>query len=551
MQRYLYGGSFSDLPREDCDVLIVGAGLAGLYTALQLDPSLNIVILNKFGLDQSNSMYAQGGIAVAVAEDDSPDLHFADSMAAGSNLCNKDALRVLVDEAPENIRILQGWGVPFDLDASGRLAVGQEGAHSRKRIIHSHGDATGLHMTSRLVTLVKARPNIRVDDNWTLVDLVVDDTDAVAGVITLNSLATDEFRFYRSRAVVLATGGIGQLFLHSTNARPATGDALAASIRAGAATSDLEFIQFHPTALPEPDENGRCFLISEAVRGEGAILRSIHGEPFMEKAHPQGNLAPRDVVSQAIFRQMLTDDSDHVFLDITHLPAEFLQRRFPMIYETCLQRGLDMARDYLPVAPVQHYFMGGVNTDLQARTSLKNLYACGEVAHTGIYGANRLASNSLLECLVYGRRAAQAINSAAKCELADMDALAARFARTQAVDSAQRASALASSPIIPTTESTAAEDRQQIRQLLTRYCGILRSKEGLQTALQGLEAIHQHRELATIHNLTELEAAQMAVTGRAIVQAALRRRHSIGAHFRIDENESRTDSVQAEPARRN
>lgn len=548
MQRYLFGGSFSDLPREDCDVVIVGAGLAGLYTALQLDPSFKIVILNKFGLDQSNSMYAQGGIAAAVAEDDSPDLHFDDSMAAGSNMCNQDALRVLVDEGPENIRILQDWGVPFDLDRQGRLAVGQEGAHSRKRIIHSHGDATGLHMTSRLVDLVKARPNIRVDDNWTLVDLVVDDADTVAGVITLNSLAADDFRFYRARVVVLAAGGIGQLYLHSTNARPATGDALAASIRAGAATSDLEFIQFHPTALPEPDENGRCFLISEAVRGEGAILRSIHGEAFMEKAHPQGNLAPRDVVSQAIFRQMLKDDSDFVYLDITHQPAEFLQRRFPMIYETCLQRGLDMAKDFLPVTPVQHYFMGGVDTDLHARTTLKNLFACGEVAHTGIYGANRLASNSLLECLVYGRRAAQSINGAPVCELSDLAALAAVFARTQALDSARRATTLAANLRMTAVESTAAEDRQQIRQMMTRYCGILRSKEGLQTALHGLEAIHQRRELATIHSLTELEAAQMAVTGRAIVKAALRRRHSVGAHYRMDE--SRPSPVQSESRRR-
>ena len=548
MQRYLYGGSFSDLPREDCDVLIVGAGLAGLYTALQLDPSLNIVILNKFGLDQSNSMYAQGGIAAAVAEDDSPDLHFADSMVAGSNLCNKDALRVLVDEGPENIRILQSWGVPFDLDASGQLAVGQEGAHSRKRIIHSHGDATGLHMTSRLVELVRERANIRIDNNWTLVDLVVDDKNAVAGAIALNSLCKDDFRFYRTRSLVLAAGGIGQLYLHSTNARPATGDALAASLRAGAETGDLEFIQFHPTALPEPDENGRCFLISEAVRGEGAILRSVHGEAFMEKAHPLGNLAPRDVVSQAIFRQMLTDDSDYVYLDITHQSAEFLQRRFPMIYETCLQRGLDMARDYLPVAPVQHYFMGGVKTGLDARTTLENLYACGEVANTGIYGANRLASNSLLECLVFGRRAARSISAEPGRELADMDRLATAFARAQAADSGRQAAALAAGTRIVAADSTAAEDRQQIRQLMTRYCGILRSKEGLQTALHGLEAIHARRELSPVHELVELEAAQMAVTGQAIVQAALRRRHSIGAHYRMDEN--RSNPVKAEPRRR-
>ncbi len=535
MRRYLFGGSLLDLPREDCDVLIVGAGLAGLYTALQLDPSLRIIILNKFGLEESNSMYAQGGIAVAVGDDDSPDYHFADSMAAGSNLCNKETLRVLVDEAPENIRTLQEYGVPFDLDANGRLAVGQEGAHSRKRIIHSHGDATGLHVTSRLVELVQARENIRIDNNFALVDLVTDENNAVAGAIALHSLTTDEFRFYRSRFIVLASGGIGQLFLHSTNARPATGDALAASIRAGAETGDLEFIQFHPTALPEADENGRCFLISEAVRGEGAILRSIHGVPFMEAAHPLGELAPRDVVSQAIYRQMLADGSDYVYLDATHLPAEFLQRRFPMIYETCLRRGLDMAHDYLPVAPVQHYFMGGVKTDVHARTTLKNLLACGEAACTGIYGANRLASNSLLECLVFGRRAAQTIEQAPVEELSDMDRLAATFARAQAADAAARAVALAANPQLAAEGTTAAQDRQQIRQLMTRYCGILRDEEGLTVALNGLTAIHERRELLPIHSLIDLEATQMALAALSIVRAALNRRSSIGAHFRTDD----------------
>lgn len=544
MQRYLFGGSLSDLPRHDCDVLIVGAGLAGLYTALQLDPALNVVVLNKLGLDESNSMHAQGGIAAAVAEDDSPDLHFDDSMAAGSFLCNRDALRVLVDEGPANIRILQDWGVPFDLDEQGRLAVGQEGAHSRKRIVHCHGDATGHYMTSRIVELVKDRSNIRVDNNWALVDLVADNQDAVAGAIALNSQVADDFRFCRARSVVLASGGIGQLFLHSTNARPATGDALAASLRAGAATSDLEFIQFHPTALPEPDANGRCFLISEAVRGEGAILRSISGEPFMEKAHPLGNLAPRDVVSQAIFRQMLADDSDFVYLDITHEPAEFLSRRFPMIYETCLQRGLDMAKDYLPVAPVQHYFMGGVDTDLNARTTLKNLFACGEVAHTGIYGANRLASNSLLECLVYGRRAALTINQLPKTELADLDALSATFARAIAADSAERAVALAANLRISAADTTAVEDRQQIRFLMTRYCGILRSKDGLVNALHGIEAIYERREHQPIHNLIDLETAQMSVAARAIVNAAIRRRHSIGAHYRTDDHRQEIVSVK-------
>ena len=541
MQRYLFGGSLAGLPRFDCDVLIVGAGLAGLYTALQLDPSLQVIVLNKLGLDESNSMYAQGGIAAAVSPDDSPDLHYEDSMAAGSYLCDREALRVLVDEAPENIAILRDWGVPFDLDEKGGLAVGQEGAHSRKRIIHCHGDATGLHMTSRIAELALSRPNITFHHNRALVDLITDAQQAVVGVVALDSKRDDAFSLYVPRQIVLAAGGIGQLFLHSTNARPATGDALAAAIRAGAETGDLEFIQFHPTALPEPDKNGRCFLISEAVRGEGAILRNIKGEPFMAKAHPLGDLAPRDVVSQAIFRQMLADDSDFVYLDITHHSAEFLKSRFPMIYETCLQRGLDMAKDYLPVAPVQHYFMGGIKTDLWARTTLHNLYACGEAAYTGIYGANRLASNSLLEYLVYGRRAAQTINRTLKHDVreslpAETEQLHLLVARGRAAAAADRAVALAANLRIADVDATAGQDREQIRHLMTRYCGILRNKDGLLIAQHGLDAIHERREQLPVHQLIELEAAQMAVTARAIVQAAMRRRHSIGAHYRTDDH---------------
>ena len=540
MQRYLFGGSLADLPRFDCDVLIVGSGLAGLYTALHLDSSLKIIVLNKLGVDESNSMYAQGGIAAAVAPDDSPDQHFADSMAAGSNLCNREALRVLVDEAPENITILRNWGVPFDLDADGNLAVGQEGAHSKKRIIHCHGDATGLYMTSRLEKMAAEQPNITFHHQRALVDLLTDSQHNVVGVLALDVLEPDRFFLYQPRQTVLASGGIGQLFLHSTNARPATGDALAAAMRAGAETGDLEFIQFHPTALPEPDENGRCFLISEAVRGEGATLRSIKGDAFMAKAHPQGNLASRDIVSQAMFRQMLADDSEFVYLDITHHSAEFLKNRFPMIYETCLQRGLDMASDLIPVAPVQHYFMGGIKTDLLARTTLGRLYACGEAAFTGIYGANRLASNSLLECLVYGRRAAQTINQVIKTTgkddiLPSIETLGNLLNKARAASAAQRAVALAANLRISDVEATAAQDRQQIRKIMTRYCGILRNKEGLLTAQHGLDAIFDRRDHLAVHNLIELEAAQMVVVAQAIVKAALRRRHSVGAHYRTDD----------------
>jgi L-aspartate oxidase len=545
MKRYLFDGSVTDLPCHDCDVLIVGAGLAGLYTALSLNPDLSVIILNKHGLSESNSMHAQGGIAAAMAADDSPDLHFEDSLAAGCYMGDPAAIRVLVEEGPADIRALKAMSVPFDCDKKGALLLGQEGAHSRKRIVHCHGDATGFYTTSRLADLVALRPNIRMDSQVAMVDLVTRLDGSVAGVIALNTQTAGDFHLYRARQTVLAAGGIGQLFLHSTNARPATGDVLAAAIRAGAVTRDLEFVQFHPTALPEPDQNGRCFLISEAVRGEGAILRSIHSEPFMEKAHPLGNLAPRDVVSQAIFRQMLRDGSPHVYLDITHHSADFLRQRFPMIYETCLQRGLDMARDFLPVAPVQHYFMGGITTDLDARTSLDGLLACGEVASTGIYGANRLASNSLLECLVFGRRAAQSINQAHPAILASLDELA------QAID-VERGPKHQHSKEGMTIESQAdtrlAEARQQIRLLMTQYCGILRNREGLQTAARGIAAIHSRQELLPVRSVEALEVTQMAVTAQAIIAAALRRRHSIGAHFRTDEH-PQTQSMTKKPAK--
>lgn len=531
MRRYLYNGSLSTLPLRTCDVLIVGSGLAGLFTALNIDPALQVIIINKHGLAESNSMYAQGGIAAAVAPNDDPDLHYQDSMIAGAYLCEPAALRILVDEGPDCVRTLQAWGVPFDCAPDGSLAVGQEGAHSRKRIVHCHGDATGFYSTSRLAALLPNHPNIEVLNDQALVDLVTDDQDRAAGAVTLSTRAADTFSLILARQIILATGGIGQLYQHSTNALPATGDALAAAIRAGAAVRDLEFVQFHPTALPEPDEAGRCFLISEAVRGEGAILRNLKGEAFMAKVHPQAELAPRDVVSRAIFSQMLAADSYFVYLDITHHSREFLRRRFPMIFETCLQRGLDMAVQWLPVAPVQHYFMGGVHTDLQARTSMPNLLACGEVAHTGIYGANRLASNSLLECLVFGRRAALTVSTAERVPLATVAELDQAFSR-------QRNPARPASLIPPPAKDEIKGIRQQIRHLMTRYCGILRDQPGLDKAELGLAELLDRLETVTVENLAVLEACQMVVAAQAIVQAASHRKYSIGAHFRTDDPEA-------------
>jgi L-aspartate oxidase len=531
MRRYLWQGNFRKLPQEICDVVIIGTGLAGIYTALNLDPALKVILINKKGLDESNSMFAQGGIAAAVAPGDSPALHYEDSWVAGGGLNDPTALQVLVSEGPDNIRRLREWGVPFDLDSRGRLVVSREGAHKRDRIVHCHGDATGFYVTGTLAERLSRQQNCRVLNRTCLVDFLTDDQGAVVGILTLATDFPDDYRMILARHVILATGGIGGLFPRTTNAAAATSDGLAAALRCGAAVKDLEFIQFHPTALPRPDAQGRCFLISEALRGEGAILRNHKGKAFMAGEHPQADLAPRDVVSRAIYRQMIENGTEHVWLDITHRDRDFLTKRFPMIYETCARLGLDMATQWLPVAPVQHYFMGGVQTDIDGRTSLPGLWAVGEAACTGIYGANRLASNSLLECLVFGRRIARAIQ-AAPFEFTSLTGLP---------DFSEHLRIIRPAPDLP--QGRIQTVRQQIRQLMDRYCGILRDQEGLDLAADQLRELDHELNGIKIHDSFTLETCQMVISARAIVQAALLRRHSVGAHFRTDDPAGKLDSV--------
>ena len=531
MRRYLWQGNYRQLPQNHCDVVIIGTGLAGIYTALHLDRSLKVILINKNGLDESNSMYAQGGIAAAVAPGDTPAQHFEDSWVAGAALNDPAALQILVSEGPDNIRKLREWGVPFDLDNSGRLAVTREGAHRRNRVVHCRGDATGLHVTSTLADRLRLQPNCQLIENTCLVDFLTDSNGDVCGILTLSSDVPDDYGMIMARHVILATGGIGGLYPRTTNAAAATGDGLAAALRCGAEVKDLEFIQFHPTALPKPDAQGRCFLISEALRGEGAILRNHKGKAFMAQEHPQADLAPRDVVSRAIFRQMLENGTEHVWLDITHRDREFLTKRFPMIYETCARQGLDMATQWLPVAPVQHYFMGGVRTDVDGRTSLKGLWACGEAACTGIYGANRLASNSLLECLVFGRRIARTIN-AGPDEFISESGLPEFTEQLRLVRPA---------PDLP--GGRVQTIRTQIRQIMDRHCGILRDHDGLALAAEEMRELAQELSEIRIHDRFTLETCQMAVVARAIIQSALARKDSIGAHFRTDDPAGKLDSV--------
>ncbi len=525
MYRYLWSGDFRKLPRQTCDVVIIGTGLAGIYTALHLDPSLKVILINKSSVEESNSMYAQGGIAVAVAPGDSPSQHYDDSWQAGVGLCNPMALQILVTEGPENIRLLQSWGVPFDLDVSGNLMVSREAAHRRDRIVHCHGDSTGFHVTASLAQRLAQKTNCTIIEKTCLVDFLTDRDGNVIGIQTMGADKPGDYQIIQARHVILASGGIGGLFPRTTNASTATGDGLAAALRGGIDVKDLEFIQFHPTALPKPDAKGRCFLISEAVRGEGGVLRNKDGQAFMAQVHPLADLAPRDIVSRAIFRQMQRDGTEHVWLDITHRDREFLMHRFPMIYDTCAKIGLDMATQWLPVAPVQHYFMGGVSTDLDGRTSRQGLWAVGESACTGIYGANRIASNSLLECLVFGRRIARTINAEKH------DAGGGVSASLPVIVSQPRPAQNRPEPPPSRLESI----RQQVRQLMERYCGILRDQAGLQRADQELALLEQELTGITIHDRFTLEVCQMITAGRAIVQAADRRKESIGAHYRTDD----------------
>ncbi|MDC0833179.1 L-aspartate oxidase [Leptolyngbya valderiana BDU 20041] len=381
------------------DAIVVGSGAAGLYAALCLPDSLNVGLLTKDEIPLSASDWAQGGIAAAVAEDDSPKLHIEDTLKAGAGLCDKPAVEFLAERAPDCIRSLVELGVSFDRQDN-RLALTLEAAHSRRRVLHA-ADTTGRAVVSTLGRQVARRPNITPISRAFVLDLWLDETGRCQGV---GVLYRGEIRWIEARAVVLATGGGGRVFAKTTNPSVSTGDGVALAWRAGAIVRDLEFFQFHPTALMKP--GAPRFLISEAVRGEGAHLVDAEGRRFAFDYHPEGELAPRDVVSRSIFNYLRSTGLDpaeaHVWLDFRSIPEERIRKRFPNIVRVCRQWGVDVFSEPVPVAPAAHYWMGGIATDLQGRTSIEGLYAVGETASTGVHGANRLASNSLLECIVFG-----------------------------------------------------------------------------------------------------------------------------------------------------
>lgn len=497
---------------EHVDFLILGAGIAGLRAAIELADTGHVLVLTKGEIYESSTEHAQGGIAAALAEDDEVSLHFQDTLQAGDGLCREEAVRVLVEHGPREIKKLIDWGMQFDREGT-RLAFTREGAHSRSRILHAHGDSTGAQILRALIVKVKSLPTIEIRPHTFVTDLLIYGKQ-VAGVRYIDA-KTSRLRTIEARAVVLATGGMGQVYKETTNPDVACGDGVAIAYRAGALLSDLEFIQFHPTALYA--KGAPHFLLSEALRGEGAILRNIDLKRFMPHYHEAGELAPRDVVSRSIVMEMRKTGSEFVYLDLTGLKAEHVKSRFPTICSTCLQYGLDITSDLLPVRPAAHYAMGGVATDLNGRTSLEGLYAAGEVAATGVHGANRLASNSLLEGLVYGARAGASIR------------------RHSCHQNRKTTPAGPESPKC-SNASTASIDTQQIvqelREILWNKVGIIRDEDGLTGAVNQLGQLSVHEPIPLDRYCHE--AQNMLTVARLIAASALARRESRGAHYRTD-----------------
>ena len=518
------------------DYAVVGSGIAGLRAAIELSAAGNVLVLAKSNLSDSATAWAQGGIAVALSDEDEIGLHEQDTIEAGDGLCRAEAVALLVEEGPKCISQLIEWGTEFDR-AGTKLAFTREAAHSRARILHAHGDSTGREISRALLARAHAIPHLHLRAHAFTTELItergrvtglrfIDETDA-----TLHEL--------RANAVLLATGGLGQIYRETTNPEVATGDGMAIAYDAGAALSDMEFVQFHPTALSI--QGAPRFLLSEALRGEGGVLRNIGLERFMKKYHEAQELAPRDVVARATVSEMQRTQSRHVYLDMTKKSQEFLKKRFPRIYETCLSYGLDLASDLAPVCPAAHYMMGGVKTDLHGHASLPGLYAAGETATTGVHGANRLASNSLLEGLVFGAIAGQAMTKDAPAGKRKGQALPGGPAPlpdsfSAAKDAAKNAAAVKNGATakngVAKASAVVCAVLTKIREVMWRDVGIMRSGKELAAAIKQLETIELpqcEKSGRAGHELRNLHTLALVMT-----RAAVAREESRGSHYRSD-----------------
>lgn len=504
MQRYMLNFKTPELPQAKCDCLIIGSGVAGLMTAIHAaEEGLDVIVAVKDTLEDSNSNKAQGGIAAAFGDDDAPKLHAADTFVAGAGLCQEDIVKMVVSDGPLAVKDLIAMGAVFDRKKDGSLSLGREGCHSRHRILHAKGDATGAEVIRSLLAAVKKHPNIKILEHTYIVDVLTRSGRSYGAL----AIEQNKRVFLRAGAVVLATGGAGRLFEHTTNPEGASGSGLAIAYRAGAELSDLEFVQFHPTALAL--KGCPNFLISEAVRGEGAFLRNEKGKRFMPKYHPLAELAPRDVVARAIFCEMGEKKDKQVYLDATKIDA--VEKRFPMIAATCKQYGLNIEKQWIPIAPAAHYMMGGVRTDAQGKTNIKGLFACGEAACTGLHGANRLASNSLLEGLVFGKRVTTAIREQKDKQIEDFDCQYDCL-----------------------VEKACSSDVPELQKKMSRYLGIVREQAGLEALCEYLRGQQAALEGTAALGRKAMEYRNMLIVAGLMTDAALKRKESRGAHYRRD-----------------
>ncbi|OPF84531.1 L-aspartate oxidase [Streptomyces antioxidans] len=525
----------------EADVVVVGSGVAGLTVALRCAAAgARVTVVTKARLDDGSTRWAQGGIAAALGEGDTPGQHLDDTLVAGAGLCDEQAVRALVTEGPDAVRRLIATGARFDADdATGEILLTREGGHHRRRIAHAGGDATGAEISRALVEAVRAA-GIDTVENALVLDLLKDGTGRTAGV-TLHVMGEgqrDGVGAVLADAVVLATGGMGQIFSATTNPAVSTGDGVALALRAGAEVSDLEFVQFHPTVLwLGPDAEGQQPLVSEAVRGEGAHLVDADGVRFMRGQHELAELAPRDIVAKGIMRRMQERGAEHMYLDARHFGARMWERRFPTILAACRAHGIDPVTEPIPVAPAAHYASGGVRTDLRGRTTVPGLYACGEVACTGVHGANRLASNSLLEGLVFAERIAEDITEDLAPGAAG-SSVAARPSGPSDPGVPGLPAAPGGAPLL------ASEARYEIQHIMTHGAGVLRSAESLARAADRLERVQDdaaaqlRRDGKTAEPGVETwEATNLHLVARVLVAAALRREETRGCHWREDRPE--------------
>ena len=501
------------MPTEQFDYLAIGSGLAGLTFALHAAHFGTVCVLTKAEVAEANTSYAQGGIAAAVGEADSWKLHEQDTLIAGAGLCDPEAVRFLVQQAPSAIEWLASMGAKFDLEADGDFALGREGGHSRHRILH-HADKTGWEIERAVVAAVRQNPQITVIEHAFVTHLLADESGVTGAVAELDGLGN---RKYRAKGIMLATGGCGQMYQHTTNPRVATGDGIGLAIDLGARVENMEFMQFHPTTFYHPQM--RSFLITEAVRGAGGTLRNHLGRRFMYDYDPRLELAPRDIVARSMEAEMQKLNTWCLYLDMAHLPAEVIEHEFPTICSKLQEVGVDPRKEWIPVVPAQHYSCGGVKTDLAGRTTVKNLYAAGEVASTGVHGANRLASNSLLEALVFAKAAASALSEGWNGRSTDE----IRISKVP--------------QCIP--EAEAVRIRRALRHTMTKNVGIVRSYEGLQEAATALEELwaEYERQPDAPFSAYSLETRNLLLAAQSVVSGARERKINVGLHFNRDQGD--------------